>query len=75
MPGQANGNFGYALGRTVQTIATVRQGTETPFDVTSYAAHHWKTTGSVDERRRESRMQLEAVKSRLPLVQDDLLIP
>ena len=67
--------LGYALGRAVPTIATAREGTETPFDVMSYAAHHWKTTGSVDERRREFRTHFEAVKNRPPLVHDDPLIP
>lgn len=66
--------LGYALGRTVQTIVTAREGTETPFDVMSYAAHHWKKSGNVEERRREFRTHLESVKSRPPLVAEEPLI-
>lgn len=67
--------LGYALGRCVPTVVTAKEGIETPFDVMSYAAHHWKATGSVEERRREFRKHLDAVKSRPPLVADDPLIP
>lgn len=67
--------LGYALGRNLHTVVTARESTETPFDVISYAAHHWKKSGSVEERRCEFRTHLESVKSRPPLVAEEPLIP
>lgn len=66
--------LGYALGRSTRTIVTVCEGTKPPFDVTTYAAHVWKPTGDVDERRMRFREHLESVKSRPPIVADDPLI-
>lgn len=66
--------LGYALGRSARTIVTVRDGTKPPFDVTTYAAHVWKPTGDVIERRARFREHIESVKARPPIVPDDPLI-
>jgi hypothetical protein len=66
--------LGYALGRSARTIVTVRDGTTPPFDVTTYAAHVWKPTGDVAERRARFREHIESVKARPPIAPDDPLI-
>lgn len=66
--------LGYALGRQLPTMMTVKDGTSHPFDLTTYAALHWKDSGSVDERRRQFREHWAAVQNRPALVQPDALI-
>lgn len=66
--------LGYALGRQLPTMMTVKDNTPHPFDLTTYAALHWKDTGSVEERRRQFREHWAAVKNRPALVQPDALI-
>lgn len=66
--------LGYALGRSARTVVTLRDGTKPPFDITTYAAHVWKPTGDVSERRARFREHLESVKARPPIVPDDPLI-
>lgn len=67
--------LGFAMGRSARTIVTARQGTKTPFDVTTYAAHIWRDKGDVTQRRNEFREHIESVKNRPPLVSDAPLIP
>lgn len=66
--------LGYALGRQLPTMMMVKEGASHPFDLTTYAALHWKNTGSAEERRRQFREHWAAVQNRPPLVQPDGLI-
>ena len=67
--------LGYALGRGLPTMVLAKAGTEHPFDIYSLSGHHWKTTGSAEDRRREFRTHWNAIKSRPPLVPTGPLIP
>lgn len=67
--------LGYALGRGLPTMVLAKEGTEHPFDIVSLSGHHWKTTGSAEERRREFRTHWNAIKNRPPLVPTEPLIP
>jgi hypothetical protein len=67
--------LGYALGRGLPTMVLAKAGTEHPFDIYSLSGHHWKTTGSAEDRRREFRTHWNAIKSRPPLVPTEPLIP
>jgi len=67
--------LGYALGRGLPTMLLAREGTDHPFDIYSLAGHHWKTTGTIEDRRKEFRKHWDAVKSRPPLVPMETLIP
>lgn len=67
--------LGYALGRGLPAMVLAKADTEHPFDIYSLSAHHWKTTGSTEERRREFRNHWDAIKSRPPLVPTEPLIP
>jgi hypothetical protein len=67
--------LGYALGRGLPTMLLAKEGTDHPFDINSFSGHHWKTTGSAEDRRREFRKHWEAIKNRPPLVPTEPLIP
>lgn len=67
--------LGYAFGRGLPTMLLAKDGTEHPFDISSFGGHHWKTGLSVDERRREFREHWAAIKCRPPLVPVEALIP
>jgi len=67
--------FGYALGRGLATMLMAKEGTSHPFDITTFSALHWKTTGSVEERRRAFREHWDAIRSRPRLVPMEPLIP
>jgi hypothetical protein len=67
--------LGYAFGRNLPTVVLAKEGTIHPFDIQTLSAHHWKTTGSADERRRLFKEHLNTVKNRPPLVPVDPLIP
>ncbi|MFW6853298.1 hypothetical protein ACODYM_18580 [Burkholderia gladioli] len=67
--------LGYALGRALPTMVLAKAGTEHPFDIYSLSGHHWRTTGSAEDRRREFRTHWNAIKSRPPLVSTEPLIP
>lgn len=67
--------LGYALGRGLPTMVLAKAGTEHPFDIYSLSGHHWKTTGSAEDRRRELRTHWNAIKNRPPLVATEPLIP
>ena len=66
--------LGYALGRNIPTILTARKGTEHPFDVKLFSAHHWVPNENIDEKKLSFQKHLETVKNRKPLVPTDLLI-
>ncbi|HHQ4756839.1 TPA: hypothetical protein ACSP2Z_001645 [Aeromonas hydrophila] len=66
--------LGYALGRGLPTIVTAREGASLPFDIATFAGHHWKTTGSADERRRAFREHWNAIRNRPTLVPTEPLI-
>lgn len=67
--------LGYALGRSLPTMLLAKAGTQHPFDIYSLSAHHWSTTGSAEERRRDFRTHWEAIRRRPPIVPTEPLIP
>lgn len=67
--------LGYSLGRTLPTVVTARQGYTPPFDITTFAAHLWKTTGTARDRRQAFQEHLYAVQNRPPIVSPVGLIP
>ena len=67
--------LGYAFGRGLPTIVTARAGSDTPFDIATFAGLRWKTEGAAEERRREFREHWQAVRNRPPLVPTEGLIP
>jgi hypothetical protein len=66
--------LGYALGRGLPTMLMVKEGSPHPFDIYTLAGLHWKTSGSVDERRRAFREHWTAIRKRPPLVPTEPLI-
>lgn len=66
--------LGYALGRCLPTMVTVREGASLPFDITTLSGLHWKTTGAVEDRRRAFREHWHAIRNRPPLVPAEPLI-
>jgi TIR- and PNP-associating SLOG family len=66
--------LGYALGRGLPTMLMVKEGSSHPFDITTFAALHWKTGGPVEDRRRAFREHWAAIQSRPPLVPMEPLI-
>lgn len=60
--------LGYALGRCLPTIVTARAGSQTPFDIGTFAGLHWKAEGHAEDRRRAFREHWQAVLNRPPLV-------
>lgn len=66
--------LGYALGRGLPTMVTARDGATLPFDIATFAGHHWKENDSVDDRRRAFREHWNAIRNRPPLVPAEPLI-
>ena len=66
--------LGYALGRGLPTMVTARKGASLPFDITTFAGHHWKASGSADERRRAFKEHWQAIRNRPTLVPTEPLI-
>jgi hypothetical protein len=66
--------LGYALGRALPTMLSVKEGASHPFDIVSVAALHWKTTGTLDERREAFRKHWKAIKNRPAIVSADPLV-
>jgi len=66
--------LGYALGRGLPTMVTVREGTNLPFDVTTFSGLYWTPNGSVDERREAFRVHWKAIRNRPSLVPSEPLI-
>ena len=67
--------LGYALGRGLPTMLTAREGTPHPFDIAVFSGHHWKNTGSAEDRKRDFRKHWQAIKNRPPIVPMEPLIP
>lgn len=66
--------MGYALGRRLPTMLLAQEGTEHPFDVTTFAGHHWSLDMSQEERRKAFLEHWNAIRSRPPVVPDAPLI-
>jgi hypothetical protein len=66
--------LGYALGRGLPTMLMVREGSPHPFDIYTLAGLHWKTSGTVEDRRRAFREHWAAIRNRPPLVPTEPLI-
>ena len=66
--------LGYALGRCLPTMVTMKEGGTQPFDVYTLAGLHWKTTGSIEERRQAFREHWAAIRNRPALVPTEPLI-
>lgn len=66
--------LGYALGRGLPTMVTVREGTKLPFDITTFSGLYWSPNGSVDERREAFRLHWKAIRNRPSLVPSEPLI-
>lgn len=60
--------LGYSMGRNLPTIVTAREGFDTPFDIQTFAGHHWKASGSVRERKKALLDHIQAVRNRPPMV-------
>jgi hypothetical protein len=67
--------LGYAFGRQLPTMVMAKDGSETPFDITTFAGLRWKTTGTLDECKQAFRVHWNAIQTRPPLVQMEPLIP
>lgn len=66
--------LGYALGRGLPTMVMAREGSSLPFDITTFSGHHWKATGTADDRRRRFREHWQAIRNRPSLVPTEPLI-
>lgn len=66
--------FGYALGRGLPTMVMMKEGNTLPFDIHTLAGLHWKTTGSIEERRQAFRDHWAAIRDRPALVPTEPLI-
>ncbi|KUM24408.1 hypothetical protein AU467_30250 [Mesorhizobium loti] len=66
--------LGYALGRGLPTMVMMREGASLPFDITTFSGLHWKTGGTVEDRRRAFRDHWQAIRNRPPLVPAEPLI-
>lgn len=66
--------LGYALGRSLPTMVMARQGSSLPFDISTFSVHHWKTDGTVEERKRAFREHWQAIRDRPSLVPAEPLI-
>lgn len=66
--------LGYALGRALPTMVTAKEGSNTPFDITTFSGLRWATTGTVEDRRRAFREHWRAIRTRPPLVPAEPLI-
>tara|TARA_R110002111_G_scaffold72582_2_gene116154 strand:+ start:231 stop:1397 length:1167 start_codon:yes stop_codon:yes gene_type:complete len=67
--------IGYALGRSIPTMMTAKEGTKLPFDVETYSGLIWKTSEPLDERRQKFREYWNANFNKPPLVQIEPLVP
>ncbi len=66
--------LGYAFGRPLPTMLMAKEGSTHPFDIHTFAGLHWKTSGTVEERRRAFREHWAAIQTRPPLVPTEPLI-
>jgi hypothetical protein len=66
--------LGYALGRSLPTIVTSREGSERPFDISTFGGLSWTTDGTVKSRQQAFREHYKAIRNRPPLVPMETLI-
>lgn len=66
--------LGYALGRSLPTIVTSREGSERPFDIATLSGLSWKTEGTLNEKKQAFRDHYKAIRNRPPLVPTEPLI-
>jgi len=66
--------LGYALGRGLPTMVTAREGSNLPFDITTFSGLHWKNSGAAEDRRRAFRVHWQAIRTRPSLVPAEPLI-
>jgi hypothetical protein len=66
--------LGYAFGRGLPTMLMAQKGASPPFDIHTFAALHWSTTGSIEDQRRAFREHWAAIRGRPPLVPSEPLI-
>ena len=66
--------LGYALGRCHPTMVMMKEGSTQPFDIYTLAGLHWKTSGSIEERRQAFRDHWVAIRDRPALVPTEPLI-
>jgi len=66
--------LGYAFGRSLPTIVMAKEGTRHPFDITTYSGHHWKESGTVEERKTAFRRHWDAIQKRPPIVESEPFI-
>jgi hypothetical protein len=67
--------LGYALGRSLPTMVLARKDTQHPFDIETFAGHHWLSSDTVEENRRLLREHWLSIRNRPPLVPMEPLIP
>lgn len=66
--------LGYALGRSLPTMVTSREGSERPFDITTLGGLPWKREGTLKDKRQAFREHYNAIRNRPPLVPTEPLI-
>ena len=66
--------LGYALGRGLPTMVMAREGSNLPFDITTFLGLHWKSAGTAEDRRRAFREHWQAIRDRPSLVPAEPLI-
>lgn len=66
--------LGYAMGRGLPTMVMAREGSNLPFDIATFSGHHWKSTGTAEDRRRAFREHWQAIRNRPSLVPSEPLI-
>ena len=66
--------LGYALGRGIPTMVMLKEGGAQPFDICTVAGLHWKTSGSIDERRGAFREHWAAIRNRPAIVPTEPLM-
>lgn len=67
--------LGYALGRGLPTMLMVKEGNQHPFDISTLAALHWKTSGTIEDRQQAFWAHWATIQNRPPLVPVEPLIP
>ena len=67
--------LGYALGRSLPTIMTGREGSENPFDTNSVSGHFWKPGMPAADRKAAFLEHFRANINRPPLVTETMLTP
>ncbi len=67
--------LGYALGRSIPTMVTAREGTKVPFDCDTLTRHEWNVADVLEDRRRKFREYWTANINRPPLVKVEHLSP